>query len=38
MSIDRRRVAIALAGFSVFVNLYAPQAHGREVRLTGLAG
>ncbi|HLN10849.1 MAG TPA: MFS transporter [Xanthobacteraceae bacterium] len=26
MSIDRRRVAVALAGFSVFVNLYAPQA------------
>jgi MFS transporter, YNFM family, putative membrane transport protein len=26
MRIDRRRVAVALAGFSAFVNLYAPQA------------
>jgi MFS transporter, YNFM family, putative membrane transport protein len=26
MSIDRRRIAVALAGFSAFVNLYAPQA------------
>src|SRR6266516_647370 len=25
MSSDRRRVAVALAGFSVFLNLYAPQ-------------
>src|SRR5919206_1732746 len=25
MRFDRRRIAIALAGFSVFLNLYAPQ-------------